>query len=74
LAEQAEATLCEMSDWEVLTSAQLGVITFCYAPPRLMLEELKARNRRLVDDTIADGSEINRCALLNEVPVEQLLA
>ena len=55
LAEQAEVAVRELPDWEVVTPAQLGVITFRYAPLGFKLEELNARNRRLVDDMIADG-------------------
>jgi aromatic-L-amino-acid decarboxylase len=55
LAETAEAAARELPDWEVVTPAQLGIVTFRYAPPGVAAEELDRLNQALVDGMIADG-------------------
>ena len=55
LAEGAEAALRRMSDWEVVTPAQMGIITFRHTPPGLSAEQIDRRNRELVNCLIADG-------------------
>ena len=55
LAETAEAVARGLPDWEVVTPAQLGIVTFRYAPPGVAAEELERLNQALVDGMIADG-------------------
>jgi aromatic-L-amino-acid decarboxylase len=57
LAEHAEHELRAAPHWEVITPAQLGVITFRYRPPETTwtpsaLDELQ---RRIADRTVANG-------------------
>ncbi|KAF4456352.1 hypothetical protein F53441_1511 [Fusarium austroafricanum] len=44
LAERAEEELRKLPDWEIVSSASLGVITFRYAPQGLTEEELEVIN------------------------------
>jgi aromatic-L-amino-acid decarboxylase len=55
LAELAEAALRETPGWEVVTPAQMGVLTFRYAPPGLPEDALNGLNRELVEAVIRDG-------------------
>jgi aromatic-L-amino-acid decarboxylase len=55
MAEVAEAALRELSNWEVVTPAQMGILTFRCAPGGLPPEELNRLNRELIDAMIADG-------------------
>lgn len=55
LAEFAEAILRARANWEVITPAQLAVLTFRYAPPHVPREQLDAWQRRLVEDLTANG-------------------
>jgi len=55
MAEVAEAALRELSNWEVVTPAQMGIVTFRCAPEGLPPEELNWLSRELVDEMIADG-------------------
>ena len=55
LAEVAETTVRELADWEVVTPAQMGVVTFRCAPEGRTAEELDRLNRELVEEMMADG-------------------
>jgi len=55
LAELAEETLRKLVDWEIVTPAQLGIVTFRYNASRCSLQELEAINQRIVDEMIEDG-------------------
>jgi aromatic-L-amino-acid decarboxylase len=55
LAEVAEREILTLSDWEVATHAQLGIVTFRYAPEGLADTEIDALNQAIVDAGIADG-------------------
>jgi len=55
LAEVAERCLREHDCFEIVTPAQLGVVTFRYAPPGLAAEDAEAINQRLVGAMLADG-------------------
>ncbi len=55
LAEAAEAALRDLPDWQVVTPAQMGVLTFRYAPEGVDEEALGRLNRELVDAMIQDG-------------------
>jgi aromatic-L-amino-acid/L-tryptophan decarboxylase len=55
LAELAEALLRRRDGWEVVTPAQLAIVTFRRTAPGLSPEELDGLNDRMVAATIADG-------------------
>jgi len=55
LAEVAEATVGAMPDWEVTTPAQMGIVTFRYAPDGMATEKVEWLNRGLVEEMIRDG-------------------
>jgi glutamate/tyrosine decarboxylase-like PLP-dependent enzyme len=55
LAELVEAVVEEMSDWEVVTSAQMGVVTFRYSPQAAEPARWDWLNRELVRAMVADG-------------------
>ncbi len=55
LAEVAEAAIRKLPNWEVVTPAQMGIVTFRYAPQGTMPEKLNRLNRELVEAMIADG-------------------
>jgi glutamate/tyrosine decarboxylase-like PLP-dependent enzyme len=55
LAESAEEAVAEMLDWEVVTPAQMGVVTFRYAPQAVEPDMLDWLNRGLVGAMVADG-------------------
>jgi aromatic-L-amino-acid decarboxylase len=55
MAEVAEAAVRQLSNWEVVTPTQMGVVTFRCAPEGLPPEDLNRMNRELVDEMIADG-------------------
>jgi glutamate/tyrosine decarboxylase-like PLP-dependent enzyme len=54
-AELAEAEIRTLAGWEVVTPAQMAVVTFRYAPSDLPAHKLNALNQALVEDIIADG-------------------
>jgi aromatic-L-amino-acid decarboxylase len=55
LAEYAETLLRASDHWEVVTPAQMGIVTFRYTRPGLTDEQLDALNLGLIDAMIADG-------------------
>ncbi len=57
LAEFAEALLREWSCWEIVTPAQMGIVTFRFVPEGQVRTpvEIDAINQRIVDQMIADG-------------------
>ncbi len=55
LAELVEDVLCELPRWEIVTPAQIGMLTFRYAPEGWLPAEVDALNRKLVEETIEDG-------------------
>src|SRR5205085_10157584 len=54
-AELAEEILRESPRWEIITPAQLGVITFRYVPENRTATEADAINNQIVDAMIKDG-------------------
>ena len=48
LAEAAEGIVREMDDWEVVTPAQMAILSFRYAPPGRTPAALDALNREIV--------------------------
>jgi glutamate/tyrosine decarboxylase-like PLP-dependent enzyme len=55
LAIHAEALLRQSPEWQVLTGAQMGIVTFRYSPPGLDENAAEATNRSLIKKLIADG-------------------
>lgn len=55
LAEVAEATLRESRRWEVVTPAQLGVVSFRYLPEGVEPAQVDALNGRMVGEMMEDG-------------------
>ncbi|HEX2094573.1 MAG TPA: aminotransferase class V-fold PLP-dependent enzyme [Longimicrobiaceae bacterium] len=55
LAELAEGILREGPRWEVVTPAQLAVVTFRYVPPGATPEATDELNGRMVGEMLADG-------------------
>ena len=55
MAELAEAAVRELPDWQMVTPAQMGILTFRYAPEGVSTERLNELNQRLVGELIADG-------------------
>ncbi|HEX7121021.1 MAG TPA: aminotransferase class I/II-fold pyridoxal phosphate-dependent enzyme, partial [Gemmatimonadaceae bacterium] len=55
LAEEAERMLRADDRWEVVTPAQLAVVTFAPARPELTLAERNALVQRAVEQLVADG-------------------
>jgi aromatic-L-amino-acid decarboxylase len=55
LAEMAEAEVRALPHWEVVTPAQMGILTFRCVPPGRDPEQVNGLNRRLVAGMIADG-------------------
>jgi aromatic-L-amino-acid decarboxylase len=57
LAELAEDILGKSAHWEIVTPAQMGIVTFRFVPEGQIrtLVEIDAINQRIVDQMIADG-------------------
>ena len=55
LAEFAEQTVRQMPAWEVVTPAQLGIVTFRCVPPQKSAAEVNALNTALVGAMVRDG-------------------
>lgn len=55
LAEFAETVIRGMGGWEVITPAQMAIVTFRCAPPGRNDADLEEINRRLVEAIISDG-------------------
>jgi aromatic-L-amino-acid decarboxylase len=66
LAELAEETLRRSPHWEIVTPAQLGIVTFRPAIAGRPAAEVDAACRRLVDEMIADGFAMVSSTMLRE--------
>ena len=55
LAETAEESIRKLTHWEIITPAQMAIVTFRYAPASLSPDELNTLNRDLVDAISQDG-------------------
>jgi glutamate/tyrosine decarboxylase-like PLP-dependent enzyme len=56
LAEQAEAFVRQMEDWEVVTPAQLGVLTIRYLPKGMVtLDTINEINKQLAEEVVRGG-------------------
>lgn len=65
LAELAESVVDQLPDWEVVTPAQMGVVTFRYAPLGATSERWNWVNRELVGAMVADGYAMLSSTALN---------
>jgi len=64
LAELAERRLRNSPCFEIVTPAQIGIVSFRYTAPNRSAEELEAVNQRLVEAMIADGYAILTSTIL----------
>ncbi len=55
LAELAEETLRKSASWQVVTAAQMGIVTFRFVREGWTPTKLDAINQRIVDEMIANG-------------------
>lgn len=75
LAELAERRLRASDEWEIVTPAQIGIITFRLVPPRLAAspaEEIDELTRRLGREMYADGYALISSTELAGRPVLRL--
>jgi glutamate/tyrosine decarboxylase-like PLP-dependent enzyme len=72
LAELAERHLRECDCFEVVTPAQLGVVSFRYAPPGITAERAEAVNQRLVGAMLKDGYAVLTSTVLRQRTVLRL--
>ena len=68
LTERFEALLLHSPDWEVITKANLAVITFRFNPlgNNLTDEEIDQVNQHLSDQIIADGKAMLATTVVND--------
>ena len=52
LAEALEAALAPLADWQIVSAAQLGIVTFRYVPPGRGAEELDALNSQIAREMV----------------------
>lgn len=75
LAEQAETELRSLPDWEIVTPAQMAVVTFRYAPAGVPEERLREWNRRIGRTITESGfavvlsTELRRHTVLRMCPI-----
>ncbi len=69
LAEKAESTIRALPNWEVVTPAQMGVVTFRCAPPNLDEHERHELNRKLVGKMMQEGYAMISTTILNSKTV-----
>ena len=55
LAELAEETLRKSASWQIVTAAQMGIVTFRFVREGWTPTKLDAINQRIVDEMIANG-------------------
>ena len=55
LAQVAETELRKLPDWEIVTPAQMGIVSFRYAPNDKAPQELDILNRKLIKALFDDG-------------------
>jgi len=55
LAELAENILRQLPNWNIVTPAQMGIVTFRYVPQGASAAEASRLNERLVAEMIRDG-------------------
>ncbi|MGB0388830.1 MAG: pyridoxal phosphate-dependent decarboxylase family protein [Ardenticatenaceae bacterium] len=64
-AKLAEELLRATPNWQIVSPAQLGIITFRYAPPEIAESDLNALNQQIGDYMLADGF-----AIVNTIPLK----
>jgi glutamate/tyrosine decarboxylase-like PLP-dependent enzyme len=69
LAEFAAESIAQRPDWQVTTPAQMGVLTFRYAPPQASEADRDRINASLVDALIRDSYAMLSTTRLNEQTV-----
>jgi glutamate/tyrosine decarboxylase-like PLP-dependent enzyme len=69
LAEQAEALLRQRPGWEVVTPAQLAVVTFRPVLPDLTDEQVDTLTTQLAEDTVDDGYALVLTTRVGDRPV-----
>lgn len=69
LAAYAESKLREIADWQIVTPARLGILTFRFAPRHFNLNETNVFNEKMVAYLIADGNAMLSTTQLNEMTV-----
>lgn len=72
MAEAAEAMLREDPRWEIVTPAQMGIVTFRWRDDALTAEELDARQQQVVDLMRADGYALVMSTMLKGRPALRL--
>jgi glutamate/tyrosine decarboxylase-like PLP-dependent enzyme len=72
LAELAERTLRAEPDWEVVTAACLGVVTFRFAPPGMDDAAIDALQGRMVEAMMEEGYAIATSTVLRGRPALRL--
>jgi glutamate/tyrosine decarboxylase-like PLP-dependent enzyme len=72
LAETAERAVGELAGWEVVTPAQMGVVTFRCVPEGMPVEQVDLLNRVLVDEMISDGFAMISSTVLGDKTVLRL--
>lgn len=55
LAEWAEDELNKQQDWEIISSAQLAIVNFRYAPSGFTDQQIDELNRKISEAILADG-------------------
>ena len=66
LAERAERELRAVGCFEIVTPAQLGIVSFRYVAPGLSTDQEEAVNQRLVGEMLADGYAVLTSTVLRE--------
>jgi glutamate/tyrosine decarboxylase-like PLP-dependent enzyme len=72
MAEAAEAMIRADARWEVVTPAQMGIVTFRWSDARLTPDEIDARMQRAVDLMRADGYALVMSTMLRGRPALRL--
>jgi len=69
IAETAERELAATDGWEIVTPAQLAVVTFRFSPPGLSTEAVDGLQGRIVEAMLADGYALATSTVLAGRPV-----
>ncbi len=72
LAETVESVVQRLPDWRVVTPAQMGIVTFRYAPEQVPANRLNGLNRELVKDVIQDGFAMVSTTVLRDCVVVRM--
>jgi glutamate/tyrosine decarboxylase-like PLP-dependent enzyme len=69
IAETAERELAATDGWEIVTPAQLAVVTFRFSPPGLSSQAVDGLQGRIVESMLADGYALATSTVLAGRPV-----